>query len=210
MPEPSSVTTFVVGEQLPWADESAVSAEQGPFDGGALHGGGVRRACSIRKISSLGVTLSGAGGSPGDEVTVELETGQRLAGILEWVDRGEAGIRFNERLDVVALINRNLVSQPAERRMMPRVEIRCPAYVKCGGQVLPATMRNISSKGLQLEGDDLPGRGAYVSVFVEGLNMPGAEIVWRRDQLAGLELLEELNWTSIIPWVRTLIRQGAN
>jgi len=211
MPEQSSVTTFVVEERLPWSEDCAGSPERGPFDGGAIHEGGIRRTCSIRKISSLGVTLAGApGGSPGEEVTVELDTGQRLPGTVEWTDRGEIGVRFTERLDVVALINRKLVSQPAERRTMPRVEIRCAAYVKCGGQLLPATMRNISSKGLQIEGDELPACGSYVSVFVEGLNMPGGEIVWRRDRLAGIELLDELSWTSIIPWVRTVIRQGAN
>jgi len=207
----TSVTTFVVDDRLPWLGECSSAPEKGPFDAAAVHQAGVRKSCTVRKISTLGVTLGGAsGGVPGEEVTVELDTGQRLAGTVEWSDRGEVGVRFIDRLDLVALINRNLVSQPAERRTMPRVEIRCPAYVKCGGQLSPATLRNISSKGLQLEGDELPMSGSYVSIFVEGLNMPGGEVVWRRDKLAGIELLDELSWTSIIPWVRTVIRQGAN
>src|SRR5690349_12263383 len=142
-----SVTTFVVDDRLPWLGECSSGPEKGPFDAAAIHQGGVRESCTIRKISTLGVTLGGAAGAaPGDEVTVELNTGQRLGGTVEWSDRDEVGVRFVDRLDLVALINRNLVSQPAERRAMPRVEIRCPAYVKCGGQLSSATLRNISSR----------------------------------------------------------------
>ena len=63
-------------------------------------------------------------------------------------------------------------------------------------------VRNISARGLQLEGDELPAIGTFVSVFVEGLNMPAGEVIWRHDSLAGIEVFEELSWTSIIPWVR--------
>jgi hypothetical protein len=52
--------------------------------------------------------------------------------------------------------------------------------------------------------------GTYVAVFVDGLNIPPGEVVWRRDKLAGIELFEELSWTSIIPWVRQMIRTGGD
>jgi hypothetical protein len=73
-----------------------------------------------------------------------------------------------------------------------------------------AALRNISARGLQLEGDELPAIGAYVSVFAEGLNIPPGEVIWRRDKLAGIELFDELSWTSIIPWIRQVIRKGGN
>jgi hypothetical protein len=93
---------------------------------------------------------------------------------------------------------------------MPRVEARCAVHVKCGGQFWLAALRNISARGLQIEGEDLPAVGAYVSILVEGLNIPPGEVVWKRGKLAGIEVMDELSWTSIIPWVRTLVRQGAN
>jgi hypothetical protein len=91
---------------------------------------------------------------------------------------------------------------------MPRLEVRCTAHIKCGEHFRPAMLRNISSRGLQLEGDELPAVGTYLSVFIEGLNMPPGEVVWRRDNLAGIEIFEELSWTSIIPWVRTVVRKS--
>jgi hypothetical protein len=45
-------------------------------------------------------------------------------------------------------------------------------------------------------------------VFVEGLVVPAGEIVWRKDKLAGIELFEELSWTSIVPWLREMMRKG--
>jgi len=93
---------------------------------------------------------------------------------------------------------------------MPRIEVRSAVHLKCGEHFSLATLRNISARGLQVEGDDLPAIGTYVSAFVEGLIIPPGEIVWKRGRLAGIEVFEELSWTSIIPWVRGLVKRGAN
>jgi len=143
----------------------------------------------------------------GDRVSIELATGQRPAGKIAWADGGELGVRFDDAIDVIALLNRKLVSQTPERRTMPRLEVRCLAHIKCGENFWPAMLRNISSGGLQLEGSEMPSVGAYVSLFVEGLNIPAGEVLWSKGELIGVELLEELSWTSIIPWVRNTIRK---
>src|SRR5438477_9926840 len=146
MTEVPSVTTFVVGDRLPWPDDASAPEAKGPFDAGAIHYSGSRQECSIQKISALGATLrSELALNPGDQVSVELETGQRAAGTIAWASRGDLGVCFNDRVDVLPLLNRKLVSQPVERRSMPRVEVRCPVYLKSGGNLLPATMRNISA-----------------------------------------------------------------
>jgi hypothetical protein len=211
MTEATSVTTFVMGDRLPWPEEASAPDEVGPLDAGVFYDSGSRRDCSIRKISALGATLRGElAKEPGEEVAIELATGQRPAGIVDWVKAGETGIRFNQPVDVIALINRKLVSQPVERRVMPRVELRCPIYFQFSGNLLPATMRNISARGLQIEGEGLPATGSYISLFLEGLNVPAGEVIWSKDNLAGIELFEELSWTSIMPWIRDFIRKGTN
>ena len=211
MAEPSSVTTFVVGDRLPWPEDSSVPAEIGPLDAGVLYDSGDRQECSIRRISALGAVVRGElARAPGEDVAIELATGQRPAGTVDWVKGGETGIRFNQPVDMLALLNRKLVNQPVERRTMPRVEIRCSIYLKYGGDLATATMRNISARGLQIEGDSLPPQGTYVSIFVEGLNVPPGEVTWRKGELAGIELFEELSWSSIMPWIRTAVRKGGN
>lgn len=209
MTEAASVTTFVMGARLPWPDDAPVLDERGPFEAGVIHQPGKREDCSIRRISALGATLRGnLGKAPGEEVVVELATGHRHAATIDWAEHGEVGVRFQSAIDVLALINRKLVSQTAERRAMPRVEIRCGAFVKKGEDFLPVTVRNISAGGLQVEGDGLPPHGTFVSIFVDGLVVPAGEIAWRKDRLAGIELLEELSWSSIMPWIRGQMRAG--
>jgi hypothetical protein len=209
MTEAASVTTFVMGARLPWPDDAPSMSDNGPFEAGVIHHSGSRLDCAIRRISALGATLRGKlNKAPGDEISVELATGHRHAATIDWVERGEAGIRFQQPIDVLALINRKLVSQTAERRAMPRVEIRCSAFVKKGEDFLPVTIRNISAGGLQVEGDGLPVPGTFVSIFIDGLIVPSGEIAWCKDKLAGIELLEDLNWSSIMPWVREQVRSG--
>jgi hypothetical protein len=200
-----------MGDRLPWPDDLCSDDDKGPFDSGAITILGSRQACSIRKISTLGATVS-SNVSPalGESVSVELPSGQRAAGRIAWTGKGELGVRFDESIDVIALLNRKLVSQTRERRTMPRLEVRASVHVKCGGQFWPAMLRNISARGLQIEAGELPAIGAYISVFVEGMNIPSGELVWKRGRLAGIELLEELSWTSIIPWVRRMVKHGAN
>jgi len=184
--------------------------DKGPFEEGMIHDSGFRQTCSIRKISAMGATVrTKVQQAPGEEITVELPNGQRAVANVEWVKNGESGVRFAKPVDVLALINRTLVSQPVERRAMPRVEIRCAVFMKRGGDFIPATLRNISAAGVQLEGESLPAVGSYVSLFVEGLNIPAGEVAWRSDKLAGVELLEELSWSSILPWIRGLLKAQA-
>jgi hypothetical protein len=211
MTEAASATTFVVGDRLPWPDDPSLSDERGPLDDAAIFIMGARTPCSIRRISALGVAV-GSDLTPalGERVAVELATGQRPAGKIAWTGRGELGVRFDDHVDMAALLNRKLVSLTPERRTMPRVEVRAQAYVKWSQSLSIAALRNISARGLQLEGEELPAIGTYVSVFVEGLNIPAGEVVWRRDTLAGIRVFEELSWTSIIPWIRQMIRKGGN
>lgn len=210
MADAPSVTTFVIENRLPWPDDGALRELDATFDAGVIHGPGKRHDCSIRRISKLGATLGGAVAvTTGEEIAVELANGQRPAATIDWVSGGEAGVVFKQPIDLIALINRNLINQPAERRAMPRVELRCRVHLKWGASVAAATLRNISAKGLQVEGEELPPRGTFVSNYVQGLNVPPGEVVWQKGELAGIELIDDLNWSSIIPWIREAGRKAA-
>jgi hypothetical protein len=207
MPERLSVTTYAIAAELPWPDVALAADALGALDPASLHQAGKSQPCALRKISPLGATLRGAGtAAGGDTVAVELETGQRAAGTVEWAERGEAGVRFAQPVDMISLLNRKLVSQPAERRKMPRVELRHPIGIKWGANLAAASLRNISAGGLQIEGEGLPGRDTFVSLFIDGLNLSSGEIAWQNGNLAGIEFMEELSWASIMPWIREVLR----
>ena len=205
-----SLTSFVMEHRLPWADgNSAAPAGAGRFDQALIFDARQRRACTIRSVSPLGATLTGdIATRQGEELALELITGQRPAATVEWVGGGEAGVRFKRPIDVLALIHRTLISQPTERRSMPRVELRCGVRLKWGSSVCDAVLRNISARGMQLEADGPPPRGTYVSIQIDGLNVPPGEIMWRKANLAGIQLMEELGWTSLMPWIRKACGAG--
>lgn len=210
MANAQSVTTFVMAAQLPWPDDAPAADAIGSLDPIALFSARQRRDGAIRRISPLGTTIRGVFTQmPGDDVSIELPTGQRPAGTVEWVADGEAGIRFRQPIDMLALLNRKLVSQPGERRTMPRVELRCPVGIKWSGFRAAAMLRNISAHGLQVESAGLPPRDTFVALFIDGLVVPAGEVVWRKGELAGIELMEELSWSSIMPWIREAGRKAA-
>ena len=74
---------------------------------------------------------------------------------------------------------------------------------------LDATLRNISARGMQLEADGLPPKGTYLSIQIDGLNVPAGEVMWQKDGLVGIQLMEELRWTSLMPWIRKVSAGGA-
>lgn len=212
MMEASSATNFIVLPQFPPADESlSLVRPTGEFERAGLYDSGLRTECEVQSISALGATLYGHSSSPtGQQVTLELATGQRASGSIAWVRGSCCGLDFNQPIDVLALVNRNLLNQPRERRKMPRVELRCTAWLKDQEELSIVTIHNISSGGLQLEGDVLPSVGSDVTLYLEGLNVPPGELIWRRDRLAGIQLQHELNWALIMPWLRSLIRNEAS
>lgn len=206
-----SLTSFVMEHRLPWAEgSSAAPAEAGRFDQAFIIGTGQRSTCSVRSVSSLGATLAGEIATrQGEQLAIELVTGQRPTATVEWVRRGEAGIRFKQPIDVLALINRTLINQPAERRSMPRVELRCGVRLKWCATVCDAMLRNISARGIQVEANGLPPKDTYLSIQIDGLNVPAGVVMWRKGDLAGIQLMEELRWTSLMPWIRKTSGGGA-
>lgn len=202
MPQPAQATSYVVDPDLCWA-EADLDQANGPFEAAMLVGAGGRFSCELRRIAAGGAVLrTDAPAVAGEPAALELTSGQRRSGRIEKAGPGDIAIAFDEPLDIVALINRNLVSQPAERRSMPRVELRAAIHLRWAEHLAPGTVRNISSAGIQIEGDELPPQGTLASLFIEGLNLPAAEVMWRRTGLAGLEFFEELSWASLIAWVR--------
>ena len=130
MAEAPSVTTFVMEDRLPWPEQNIAAGLGGPFDRGLIYDHGQARQCSIRSISALGATLCGeVMNAPGEEVALELATGQRPAGTIEWARGGEAGIRFKQPIDMLARaasVSRRIrpqrsISQLADRRALKLV-----------------------------------------------------------------------------------------
>ena len=128
-------------EALVYEDDASV------LEPGSVVAGSIRQVCLIRKISAGGAILhADIPIDEGSRLELELQTGEHLDGMIVWRRGFEVGFRFDEPIDVLPLLARNLVSQPGERRRMPRVD------------VVPGAARNRIE---QCSGDDpryCPGR----------------------------------------------------
>ena len=165
------------------AGRSVGSGTRRPFDAGAIYHSARARNASIRKISSLGVTI-------GSDLAPALATGRDRARDrptarrqVAWTGRKELGIRFDDSIDVIALLNRELVSQTprtaddaAARSPLPRAhQVRRAFLARDDAQHL--------GRGLSARRRRIAGRsGPMSAVFVDGLNIPAGEVVWRTRQ----------------------------
>ena len=136
---------------------------RGPFDAGAIYHSGARHDCvdPARFPRSESPSAATWRRRLANGFRLRSPPGQRPPARSPGPAATNSGFASTIPSMCIALLNRQLVSQPVERRSMPRVEIRCPVHIKFAEKLLPATMRNISARGLQIEGDELPPCGTY-------------------------------------------------
>ncbi len=184
------------------------AAEGSVLQPGALVAGSIRQLCQIRKISSGGAVLHvDLPVEEGRRLELELETGEHLEGLVAWSRDFELGLQFDAPIDVLPILARNLVSQPGERRRMPRVEVFCPALLEAGGKIELVTTRDIAQGGIKVETPFALAPEERVTVTPEGLRPLEGVVRWARERIAGIAFQPELSWQELMPWLRA--RRGA-
>ena len=84
--------------------------------------------------------------------------------------------------------------------MVPQKPLRDP---------LAAPVTVLSGVGPRVA-ETLKEKGIDVNMASErGLVMPAGVVVWSKGELAGIELMQELSWSSLMPWIREAGRRGA-
>lgn len=180
------------------------------LDKGVLVSATDRHACSIRKFSAAGATLSVEAELTQDEAMhLELANGQRLDGRIGWSTGDEAGFVFDSPLDVIGTLARNLASVPDERRQVPRVELQQTVGVHRGDRIDFVRARNVSQGGVGIEARIDVTVGEPVQITFDGLRPLGGTVRWVRGGLAGIAFDQELSWQVLIPWLRNVQRRPA-
>lgn len=173
------------------------------FQPGALILGSARQICQIRKIGAGGAVLhADVPIEEGERLELELEDGEVLRGVIAWRRGGELGLRFDEPIDILPIIARNLAGQPGERRRMPRIEIGCPALLERDGRTELSAIRDIAQGGVKIETPYPLRPEAAVTVTPEGLHPIDGVVRWVEDRIAGIAFNRELGWQELMPWLR--------
>lgn len=171
---------------------------------GTLIVDGRRELCLIRNISAGGLmahiysTIA-----PGAPVAVELKTRHPVAGRIVWVREANAGIAFDETMDVAELLATPVVLDNGWRPRTPRVEIDRMATLRAGARTWWVHARDISQSGVRIETDNPPGTGTEIVVALEGLApLPGV-VRWSKDDSCGIAFNQLIPFGALIDWLKT-------
>jgi hypothetical protein len=196
-------TIYSLSGDVPAADVGLEGDDDVALWPGALTSGSVRRACSIRKLSAGGAILHcDHDVEVGERLELELMNGEHLAGHVVWRRGSEVGLAFDSQIDVFAIIAQDIVSQPGERRRMPRVELGCPALLDVDGRTQAVTTRDVSQGGVKLDVPFPLAAEQKVTVTLEGLHPVEGVVRWSAGTLAGIAFLPELRWQELMLWLK--------
>ncbi|HZG46522.1 MAG TPA: PilZ domain-containing protein [Allosphingosinicella sp.] len=174
---------------------------------GAVGRGSLREICFLRRITPLGAVLCmETAPAVGEQLDLELLTGDRLRGEVEWVEGSDVGLRFHEAADMFALITRNLVQQPGDGRRMPRIELECPAWLEAGSRREIVTVKNVSGGGARIETRVPLVPHEQVVVTLDGFRPVPGIVRWVQGNVAGIAFAPELPWHELMPWLRRRYR----
>jgi hypothetical protein len=196
-------TIYSLSGEVPAALGAGEVQDDGALREGALTSGSVKRACWVRKVSAGGAILHCAHEvSIGERLELELLNGERLAGRVVWRSGADIGLSFDMPVDVFAIIARDIVNQPGERRRMPRVEIVSQALLETDGGTELVTTRDISQGGIKVDVPFALEPEQKVTVTLDGLHPVPGVVRWSQGNIAGIAFQPELGWQDLMLWVK--------
>jgi len=196
-------TVYSLSGEVTPVDAPADEAERSVLQRGTFVAGSIRDICFIRKIAAGGAVLhADMPLEEGRRLELELDTGEQLDGTIVWRRGCEVGLQFDEPIDVLSILARNLVSQPGERRRMPRVEVVCSGRLETGTKSLLVAVRDIAQGGARIEASVELAADQPVTLTPEGLRPLAATVRWAAGGAAGLAFRPELQWQELMPWLK--------
>jgi hypothetical protein len=159
-----------------------------------------RELCLIKNISAGGMMIrlycSIAEGAP---VTVELKSGQPIRGQISWIRDHEAGIAFDQPIDVIDILSSTM---DGPRPRMPRIETNCHATLRDGANLLRVHACDISQGGVKIECETTLAQGADVIVTLPGLTPNPGIACWQERSFVGITFNRLIPLGELVEWLK--------
>lgn len=158
-----------------------------------------RELCLIKNISAGGMMIRLY--SPvdeGQELSIELKSGQPIPGKVSWVNGNNAGIEFDDAIDVVDLLATN---EDGPRPRMPRIEVDSPVTLYVDGYPIRAYANDISQGGMKVALDTNLPIDCDVVVNLPGLAPEAGVIRWTRRGEAGIVFNRLMPLSGLVAWL---------
>ena len=197
-------TSFSISEQVP-APQDRRNQERVVtiLRVGTLIIDGRRELCLIRNISAGGLLVHVYSEVTVDQrVTVELKTNQLLEGRIVWIRGENAGIGFDEPVDVTALLANPPVLENGWRPRMPRVEVDRMATLRVVARTYWVRVCDISQGGVKVDCEQPLVEGDEVVLTLEHFGPVAGAIRWRRDGFCGIAFNQLIPFDQLIAWLK--------
>lgn len=169
---------------------------------GAMTVEGRRELCLIKNISAGGMQIRPyCALAEGASLVIELKTGMAVPGKVSWIDGANAGIEFDESVDVLDIL---APCETGPRPRMPRVQIDCYATVRDGAAVHRLRVCDVSQGGVKLEGAVAIDPSSDLAVTLPGLATQAAALRWSGDGHIGLTFNRLLALPELVAWLRSV------
>lgn len=157
--------------------------------------------CVIRNISAGGVMAHlYAPATVHERVLVEFKSGTRLAGTVRWVREDNAGIQFDDTIDVVRFLAGEDDVEGHFGPRAPRLGVGLPAVMRVGVRVHPVTVCDISQGGLKFRAIDSTSIGQKAVFRIAGLAPLAGTVRWCEGGYAGLQFDTALPLAVLAQW----------
>lgn len=93
----------------------------------------------------------------------------------------------------------------AEMNRLPRRKVLVRARMRAGGPKTDICIRDVSARGLLIQANAPPERGAFVEIICEGLPITG-QVIWTSDRRFGVVTRE---WLDVAAFVDRLLNPSA-
>jgi hypothetical protein len=170
---------------------------------GALFVEGRRELCLIRNIAAGGLMAHVYSSvHPGQRVLVELKSNQRVEGHVAWVREANAGIAFDEPVDVGELLANPPVLDNGWKARAPRVEVDRPAVLRVGARTFRVRTRDISQSGVKIDTDQALEPDTEVMLTPEDFRPIAGTVRWHQGRACGISFNHTVPLGELIAWLK--------
>ncbi len=160
--------------------------------------------CLIRNISAGGLMARVYSRLEiGQHVIFELRADRRLAGIVRWLRDDNAGIQFDEPIDVAAVLTDRDPEGNQLRARAPRLSRPCRATLRVGAHYHRVMVRDVSQGGVKVELDVELAVGAEVIVTLEGFRAIAGIVRWSREGHSGIAFNQVISYPEMTAWLKS-------
>lgn len=132
--------------------------------------------------------------APGERIEIVLDDSDPVPATMLWVDGRRFGAEFLVPLPFAALLppSAGRRAPQAARPATDRIVVDAAAILRLGDNVVPASIRNVSVRGMLIETAARLQRGQAIEIEADGWPAIRASVMWNRDGTAGLRLEKPL------------------